>query len=82
MLAEILAAVVIALLRYLQGREDLKASIRADLEKESLRYANAALVWKARAAGEPAAEYLRVRNGSSLSLHSRNPNVDGRTDLP
>ena len=82
MLAEILAAVVIALLRYLQGREDLKASIRADLEKESLRYANAALAWKARAAGEPAAEYLRVRNGSSLSLHSRDSGADGRTDLP
>lgn len=81
LLAQILAALAVGILRYLQSREDLKDSIRADLEKESLSYALKAQEWRARAGAD--AESLRVRNeGASLSLHSGDASSDSRTDIP
>ena len=83
LLAKFLAALAIGILKYLQQREDLKASLRAELEKESMTYALTAERWRARAAGLPDAERLRVRKpGSSLSLHSGDANTDSRSDIP
>lgn len=81
LLAQILAALAVGILRYLQSREDLKDSIRADLEKESLSYALKAQEWRARAGAD--VESLRVRNeGASLSLPDSSSDVNRRTDLP
>jgi hypothetical protein len=80
-LAQILAALAVGILRYLQSRKDLKESIRADLEKESLSYALKAQEWRARAGVD--ADSLRVRSqGASLSLPDSPADVDRRTDLP
>lgn len=61
MLAEILAALAIAILRYLQGREDIKAATRAKLIERSMEYAQHALIWKAKAAGDTHLPELVVR---------------------
>lgn len=83
LLAKFLAALAIGILKYLQQREDLKASLRAELEKESMNYALKAAEWKARAAGNPTADRLRVqRPGSSLSLQDRDADDDGLSHLP
>ena len=83
LLAKFLAALAIGILKYLQQREDLKASLRAELEKESMTYALTAERWRARAAGLPDAERLRVRqSGASLSLHRDDADDDGRAHLP
>lgn len=83
LLSQFLAALAIGILKYLQQREDLKASLRAELEKESMNYALKAEQWRARAAGNPDADHLRVRKpGASLSLHSGDANTDSRSDIP
>lgn len=61
MLAEFFAALAIALLRYLQQRGDLKAALRADLEREAFTYVEKALRWKAVAAGDLNPPELLVR---------------------
>ena len=81
MLAQILAALAVGILRYLQSREDLKSSIRSDLEKESMAYALKAQEWRAHADAD--AESLRVRNTrAKLSIHDPSPYDDRHTDLP
>ena len=83
LLTQFLAALAIGILKYLQSREDLKASIRNELEKASLAYALKAAEWKARAAGSPTADALRVqRPGASLSIQSRDTDDDGSAHLP
>lgn len=83
LLSEFLAALAIGILKYLQQREDLKASLRADLEKESMTYALKAAEWKARAVGNPDADRLRVqRPGDSLSLSGGDADDDGRAHIP
>ena len=83
LLSQFLAALAIGILKYLQQREDLKSSLRAELEKESMNYALKAEQWRARAAGNPDADHLRVRKpGSSLSLSSGDADDDGRSHLP
>jgi hypothetical protein len=71
LISQALAALAIALLRYFQQREDLKASIRLELEKEAMAYAIRATEWRARAAGYPYAVRLGVRNVKlSISIQS------------
>ena len=83
LLSQFLAALAIGILKYLQTREDLKASLRAELEKESMNYALKAEQWRARAAGLPDADHLRVRKpGASLSLSGGDASADSRTDIP
>lgn len=83
MIAEILAALVIGLLKYLQTRQDLRAAVRAEVEKECMGYAIKANEWKANAPRDPHALDVRVRNpGDVLSIPDRTANDDGRTDLP
>lgn len=83
MLADLAAAIVVALLRYLQQRQDLRAAVRAEVEKECLVYANRANEWKANASRDPHALDVRVRSpGDALSIPDRTANDDGRTDLP
>lgn len=84
MLADLAAAIVVALLRYLQQRQDLRAAVRAEVEKECLVYANRANEWKANDADDdPRALDVRVRRpGATLSVSSDPAHDDGRTDLP
>lgn len=83
LLGEFLAALAIGILKYLQQREDLKASLRAELEKGSMTYALKAEQWRARAAGNPDADHLRVRKpGASLSLSGGGASSNSRTDIP
>lgn len=83
MWADLAAAVVVALLRYLQQRQDLRAAVRAEVEKECLVYANRANEWKAAADADPRALDMRVRRpGATLSVSSDPASDDGRTELP
>lgn len=70
-MTQLLAALAVSLLRYLQQREDLKQSVRDDLEKEAMRHVIKATEYKARAAGLPYAAALRVRDTTiSISISS------------
>lgn len=71
-MTQLLAALAVALLRYLQQREDLKQSVRDDLEKEAMRYAIKATEYKARAAGLPYAHAFVVRD-STLTISIQGP---------
>lgn len=69
--SQLLAALAVSLLRYFQQREDLKSSIRLELEREAMAYAIQATEWRARAAGYPYAVKLGVRNVKlSISVQS------------
>jgi len=76
LLAEFLAALAIGILKYLQQREDLRKSVRDDLEKEAMRYAIKATEYKARAAGLPYASALKVRDATLTITLSKNANEE------
>jgi hypothetical protein len=60
---EILAILVVHLLRYFQQRQDLKASVRNELYVEAMNYANKARDWKLAALRDPAGHSeLKVKN--------------------
>ncbi len=83
MIADLLAALVVALLRYLQTRHDLRVAARAEIEKECMAYAIKANEWKSRAGSDPDADRVRVRDATAiLSIQNPAANDDGRTDLP
>lgn len=77
--ANIAAAIAVAILRYLQSREDLKTSIRLELEREVMGYAIKATEWKARAVGLPFASHLVVRN-ATLSISLQSPDACAGSD--
>lgn len=84
LLAEFLAALAIGILKYLQQREDLRKSVRDDLEKEAMRYAIKAAEYRARAVGLPYVAAFRVRD-STLSISIQSPVADagsGAEDQP
>lgn len=83
MLGDLLAAIVVGLLKYLQTRQDLRAAVRAEIEKECMAYAIKANEWKARAGSNPDADRVRVLNPTaSLSIPNPSADISDRTDLP
>lgn len=62
---EILATILVELLRYVQSREDLKALVRTKILAAGLQSANDALGWKATAMGDiDGGSTLRVQDGA------------------
>lgn len=77
-LLDFLAKLAIEILRYLQGREDIKNATRVELEREAMKYAIRAAEWKARAVGLPYAHDLRVRN-ATLTISIQSPDAQPRS---
>ena len=64
-LAKVLGALMVELLRYVQGRQDLQDLVRKEIEAAGLKDANEALGWKAAAVADPSGgAIIRVRDGA------------------
>jgi hypothetical protein len=82
-LEQFLTTLLIGLLEYFQGREDLKALVRAQIEAKGLVSANAALGWKTEAVGaadggatlrlSPDAVPIELPSGSTITVSGSDP---------